>query len=77
MEGLGEEMEWSEGRGGRDTVQGRDLRQDGPFPRDKQRAPKARTNTSITIQMFQQPCVKENKPPLFMLNKPRKHKPDL
>lgn len=70
-------MEWSEGRGGRDRVQGRDLRQDGLFPRDKQRAPKARTYASITIQMFQQPCVKENKPSLFILNKPRKHKPDL
>lgn len=55
----------------------KDLRQDALFPQDKQRAAKARTYTSITMQMFQETCGKENKPSLFILNKLRKHKPDL
>lgn len=70
-------MECREGRGGRERGRGLDLRQDAVFPQDKQRAAKAWTETYIIMQMFQQTCVKEDKPSLFTLNKLRKPKPDL
>lgn len=53
----------------------KDLRQDALFPQDKELLRSG--HTSITMQMFQETCGKENKPSLFILNKLRKHKPDL